>query len=120
MNTQDRYFETGAYRDIDNSKLDYEGFLNPLVLKTFGEYMQKHRKQSDGVMRDSDNWQKGIPQEVYMKSLLRHTHDMWMENRGYQSREGRIDAVCGVMFNSMGWLLEELKKGEDETHSDNL
>lgn len=118
MNTTDRYFESGAYRDVDDTKLDYEGFLSPLVLQEFGRYMQKHRKQSDGVMRDSDNWQKGIPQSVYMKSLLRHTHDMWMENRGYKSREGRIDAVCGVMFNAMGWLLEELKKAE-ATESDN-
>lgn len=109
-NKADRYFESGAYRDIDSSKIDFEGYLNPLVLQKFGEYMLKHQKQSDGVMRDSDNWQAGIPQEVYVKSLLRHTHDVWMENRGYPSREGKTDAACGVMFNIMGWLLEELKK----------
>jgi len=109
MNSKDRYFPGGAYRDVSEDKLDFEGFLSPVVLEEFAKYMHFHRKQSDGVMRDSDNWQAGIPKDVYMKSLLRHTHDVWMEHRGYDSREGMIDALCGVMFNSMGMLLEVLK-----------
>jgi hypothetical protein len=72
--------------------------------------MKKHQVQSDGVIRDSDNWQKGIPRDVYMKSLLRHTHDIWMEHRGYESREGIEDALAGTMFNAMGMLLEVLKE----------
>jgi len=110
MNKSDRYFPSGAYRDVDDTKIDYEGFLNPLVLQRFGEYMNHHRVQSDGKLRDSDNWQSGIPKEVYMKSMLRHVHDAWMENRGYESREGMEDALCGIMFNSMGMLLEILNE----------
>ena len=107
-----RTFESGATRNSDNEALDYEGFISPVVLKVFGEYMHKHRLQADGNLRDSDNWQKGIPQEQYVKSLIRHTHDLWMENRGFKSREGRLDAICGVLFNAMGWLYEEVKNDE--------
>lgn len=59
-----REFRTGATRDNDEGKYDYEGFYHPLVVKRFGQYMDKHRKQADGKLRDSDNWQKGIPKEI--------------------------------------------------------
>ena len=110
MNKADRYFESGAYRDVDDTKPDYEGFYNPIVIKAFGEYMTKHRVQSDGKLRDSDNWQKGTPIPVYMKSLLRHTIDVWLEHRGYESREGVIDGLCGIIFNAQGMLYEILKE----------
>lgn len=110
-----RYFDTGAYRDTDDGKLDYEGFLHPLVLEEYAKYMHHHRKQSDGEMRPSDNWQKGIPKDAYMKSGFRHFHDWWKEHRGYKSREGIKFALCGVMFNAMGYLLEVLKE-EDGNH----
>lgn len=67
-----RTFDTGATRDTDEGKLDFEGFLSPLALERFAEYMNKHRQQSDGSLRDSDNWQKGIPVKQYMKSMWRH------------------------------------------------
>ena len=56
-----RVFDTGATRDQDTTKPDFEGFLSPFVIERFGEYMSKHRVQVDGSIRDSDNWQKGIP-----------------------------------------------------------
>src|SRR5262249_20215749 len=56
-----RIFKTGATRDTDTGKLDYEGFLSPLVLKRYAEYMHQHRVMKDGAMRASDNWQRGIP-----------------------------------------------------------
>ncbi|MHA1883050.1 MAG: hypothetical protein ACTSUO_08400 [Candidatus Thorarchaeota archaeon] len=105
-----RRFKTGATRDSDKHKLDYEGFLSPLVLKRFGEYMNKHRVQSDGSLRDSDNWQKGIPLSAYMKSAWRHFMDWWLEHRGFESREGIEDALMGVLFNTMGYAHELLKK----------
>lgn len=104
-----RKFETGATRDTAKNKLDYEGFLSPLVLQRFAEYMDQHRIQSDGTLRDSDNWQKGIPLAEYMKSGFRHFIDWWLENRQYPSREGLENALCGVMFNAMGYLHEILK-----------
>ena len=120
MNKADRYFKSGAYRDVSDDKLDFEGFLNPLVLKRFGEYMQHHRVQSDGKLRDSDNWQLGMDKDVYMKSLLRHVHDAWMEHRGYESREGLEDALCGVLFNAQGYLLETLKEQDELRQTDTV
>ena len=101
-----REFETGAYRDTDKDKLDIEGFINPLVLQAYCKYMHKHRIQSNGKYRDSDNWQKGMSKDVYMKSLLRHTHDLWMEHRGYESRDGIEEALGGIVFNAFGYWLE--------------
>ena len=106
-----RKFDSGATRDTDENKVDFEGYLNPLVLQRFGHYMLKHQLQADGQLRASDNWQKGMTKEVYIKSGLRHVHDWWMEHRGYTSREGLQDALCGVLFNVMGYLLEDLREG---------
>jgi len=44
-----------------------------------------------------------------MKSLLRHVMDLWLEHRGYKSRDGIEDALCGIIFNSMGYLYEIVK-----------
>ena len=105
-----RTFETGATRDSELGKLDYEGFLSPTVLKTYAEYMNKHRVQSDGKLRDSDNWQRGIPKSVYMKSLWRHFMDLWLEHRGFKSRDGLMNALCDIPFNAMGYMYETLKE----------
>jgi len=107
-----RKFSTGATRDTSTNKYDYEGFLSPIVLKRFCEYMHKHRKQSDGSLRDSDNWQKGIPQDAYMKSGYRHFMDWWFEHRGYKSQDGLEEALCALLFNIQGYLYEHLKKNE--------
>lgn len=108
-----RQFDTGATRDQDTSKYDLEGFLSPLALEAFAKYMHKNRKMKDGSFRASDNWQKGIPQEVYMKSLWRHFFDAWKEHRGIKTEEGLETALCAIMFNSMGMLHEMLKEKID-------
>ena len=110
-----RKFESGATRDSDENKLDYEGFLSPIVLRRYAQYMCKHRKQSDGQLRDSDNWQKGIPIAQYMKSKWRHFMDTWSQWRAkidhpidqYDIEE----SLCAELFNTMGMLHEILKKG---------
>lgn len=107
-----RQFNTGAVRDDDTNKHDYEGFLHPLVLERFGAYMHKHRLQPDGKLRDSDNWQKGIPKEQYIKSGFRHFLSWWKEHRGFESEEGMEDAICALIFNAQGYLLETLKKND--------
>ncbi len=105
-----RTFDTGATRDVDQDKYDYEGFLSPLVLERYARYMHKHRTQADGNLRDSDNWQKGMPKTAYMKSGWRHFFDWWSEHRGVPSREGLEDALCALLFNVSGYLLEVLKE----------
>lgn len=108
-----RRFETGSTRDTDEGKLDFEGFLSPRVLERYAQYMNKHRHLPDGSLRDSDNWQAGIPKDVYMKSGFRHFFDWWKEHRGIPSREGIEDALCALMFNAMGYLNEYLKEHEN-------
>src|SRR5438105_8194950 len=93
-----RSFDSGATRNDDSEQLDYEGFISPVALKMYAEYMHKHRYQKDGSVRASDNWQKGIPATSYLKSLVRHTMHAWLEGRGYESREGMVDALCGIIF----------------------
>jgi hypothetical protein len=107
-----RKFNTGATRDTDANKLDFEGFMHPLVLERFAQYMNKHRKQSDGNLRASDNWQKGIPKDAYIKSGWRHFFDWWKEHRGIASRDGIEEALCALMFNAMGYLYEILRNKE--------
>lgn len=109
-----RKFTTGATRDTDNGKLDYEGFLHPIVLKAYAEYMHENRIQSDGSLRSSDNWQKGIPKEEYIKSAFRHFMDLWLIHRNYskEAREGQIKALCALLFNIQGYLFEVLKKNK--------
>jgi hypothetical protein len=107
---QIRTFESGATRDIDQNKPDYEGFLSPYVIKRFGKYMHKHRKQSDGSLRDSDNWQRGIPLEQYMKSGKRHFIEWWATHRGLPPEEELEDTLCALLFNVSGYLHEILKK----------
>ena len=111
-----RQFETGATRDTEEGKFDYEGFLCPQVMEQFGAYMHKHRKQSDGKLRDSDNWQKGIPRKAYMKSIWRHLVQLWKRHRGLETRDEKGNLVtiekacCALLFNVQGYLFEYLAK----------
>lgn len=104
-----REFSSGATRDTAAGKHDYDGFVSPLVLEAFGTYMDFNRLLPDGSTRDSDNWQKGIPMPVYVKSGWRHFVDWWRSSRGYPTHEGVVWALTGLMFNVMGYLHEYLK-----------
>jgi uncharacterized protein YfbU (UPF0304 family) len=106
-----RKFDTGATRNVDVNKLDFEGFLSPAVLIRYSEYLNKHRVQADGKLRDSDNWQRGIPREVYMKSAFRHFVDVWSAHRGNKNVDLQ-ESLCAVVFNIMGYLFEALKAAQ--------
>lgn len=110
-----RQFDTGATRDTDNGKLDYEGFISAPVWERFARYMHTNRTLPDGSLRDSDNWQKGIPTDAYMKSGFRHFMDWWLLHRGYSARPGvdLEEALCAVIFNAQGYLHEILKAQRD-------
>ena len=107
---QVRTFSTGATRDTEVGKFDYEGFLSPLVLQRFAAYMHKNREQKDGSLRASDNWQKGIPKDAYLKSAIRHLLDWWLIHDGFEGRADVEEALCGVLFNAQGYLLETLRE----------
>lgn len=110
-----RLFKGGASRDDATGKPDYDGFISPRVFIRFGQYMDKHRVQADGGLRDSDNWQNHFGEDhfaVCMKSAWRHFVDWWSEHRGGTSREGIEDALCALMFNVIAYMDKLLKDKE--------
>ena len=114
-----RAFGTGATRSADSGRYDPEGFMSPIVIERFSEYMQKHRRQPDGSVRDSDNWQKGIPVHTYMKGMWRHVLHLWTRHRGYKVRDTMATAnmeedLCAIIFNANGMLFELLKEDARE------
>lgn len=102
-----RTFDTGATRDTADNKPDYEGFLSPLVIEAYGEYMLRHQVQADGTLRASDNWQRGIPQDAYIKSAFRHFVAWWSAHR---RGEFAKEELLALLFNVMGYLHESLKR----------
>ncbi len=107
--SETRQFDTGATRNSEEGKFDYEGFLCFRALERYAQYMHKHRHLDDGTLRDSDNWQQGIPLSVYVKSLWRHVIAVSKHNRGIPEKEPLEDALCGILFNTFGYLHEHLK-----------
>lgn len=105
-----RSFSTGATRSSDAGRIDPEGFMNPLVVERFCEYMNKHRVQADGSTRASDNWQKGMPTASGLKGMWRHFLHLWTRLRGYAVTDPKAAAdaeedVCAIMFNCQVILL---------------
>lgn len=87
--------------------------MSALVEKRFSEYMHKHRKQSDGKLRASDNWKLGLSQDCYKHSLSRHIQDLRLILEGFpeQAREQDItEVLCATLFNVQGFLFEILKE----------
>ena len=112
-----REYQTGAVRSQDVGRPDYEGYLSPLVEQRYGEYMLKHQVQSDGQIRTSDNWQKGMPLETYAKGLIRHRLHFWLRHRGHRVHDplaGQTmeEDLCAIIFNASGYLHELLKKSD--------
>ena len=110
-----RQFDTGATRSADAVRDDPEGYLSPLVLDRFNEYMTKHRVQADGALRASDNWQKGMPLDSYMKGGWRHFMHWWTRHRGWPVRDTKAAAdieedLCALLFNVQGYLHETVKR----------
>ena len=111
-----RIFETGATRSPEDGKYRYDRFFSPDVLRRRAKYMHQHRIQSDGQIRDPDNWKKGIPIESYIDSMLRHVVELWLYYYGetdgevYDDLEAKLDTLCAIMFNCEGLMYEEMKK----------
>jgi len=117
-----RTFKSGATRDTAQKKIDPEGFLDPLVVAAFSEYMDRHRVQSDGGLRDSDNWQKGFTRSAIIKSMWRHFLDLWLLHRGHAPRSAdhltlhstkgveavKTEILCALWFNVQAYLREVL------------
>jgi len=114
-----RQFDSGAYRDSDDNKLDFEACFSPLVLQRYAEYIRSKRKVpiwKDNGVRPDDNWQKGISRDSYIKSKARHFISTWLIHRGFPAFDNKGNKVnleetlCAELFNTMGYLFEILKK----------
>lgn len=112
-----REFEGGATRNVEVDP-DYHGFFSPLAMHAYGEYMHAHRLQADGTMRDSDNWQRGMPTDVCVRSLVRHTHDVELMADGYHdlAREDPRDPnpwrahLSAIIFNAQVLLHQSMEE----------
>ncbi len=112
-----REFVTGATRNLDINKLDYEAFMSPIVLKAYAEYLHKHRFQADGKIRAGDNWQNLFGDDHYsvcMKSLARHFMDLWLYHRGFKSSQSVDDSLAAIIFNASAYWYALLLKREKE------
>ena len=118
MTTKDdgtmRSFSTGATRDTGEGKLEFDGFIAVELIEQFAKFMNMNRLQSDGKLRNSDNWQKGIPNEVCLKSHYRHFFESWKISRQFIDLEDQtfhvdwmnrqdyiefVAALMGQVFN---------------------
>ena len=111
-----RQFETGAIRDANDhsEKPNYIKALSPIVLREYVKYLGRHRTLPDGSKRDWDNWKNGIPLNVYLEGMERHTMAVWLIQHGFKSYDnnGEVtlkDSLNGVLFNTIGMLHEILK-----------
>jgi len=114
-----RKFKSGATRDTDVGKLNYIKALSPIVLQRYVEYLGEHRMQTDGVLRDWDNWKKGIDLQTYIEGLSRHEMAVWLLHQGFGAHDNHgpvtmEDSLCGVIFAAMGMLHEILKAKQEE------
>jgi hypothetical protein len=115
-----RQFDTGATRDTTQGKPEPAGFESSAVIARYAEYMQKHRVQADGNLRQSDNWKKGMPRDVYMHSMFRHFLDVWSlwemtQDPNWDDEmnpvhvESLEESLCALRFNVQGMLYEVLR-----------
>jgi hypothetical protein len=110
QNAQMREFSTGATRNVDTEREDPEGFLAPEPLEAYFKFMHRNRFQKDGQIRASDNWQLGIPQQAYGKSLWRHFFSWWSVHRRVGNfkpepspyrNERLVEDCCAMMFKNL-------------------
>jgi len=135
---QIRKFNQNANRDSSDGKYEYVGFRNPVCEFSFAKYMHKHRKQSDGELRTSNNWWGGWDKQVSLDCLIRHVVDLELLHYGrfvYKERnnEGETthhlpkrlnkipkgwyevtkeDACNAIRFNADAYKLQLLKELE--------
>lgn len=103
-------YESGATREDDDDKLDIEGFLSPLVIEAYCQYMHFNRDLPDGSKRSGSDWQNGIPFNRLMRSMWRHFKDCWLEHRLWPTKDGRVFNLCALLFNTMAYLHQVLER----------
>lgn len=104
-----RKFETGAIRGSLEGKEDYLETISWTALKSFAQYMTgKKAKYGAG------NFKKGIDDDSYEGSLLRHVQK-YIENKYENGQiETNEDHLSAILFNAFGLIhnREMRKKNE--------
>lgn len=97
-----RTFESGAIRDLDDTKEDYIETISWKALKRYAQYMTGKKKKYG-----AGNFKKGIPVESYEQSLLRHVQK-YLENK-YEGGtvEAEEDHLSAILFNVFGIIYEQ-------------
>jgi hypothetical protein len=86
-----RQFNSGAQRDSNEDKIRPD-LISPYMLKALGKVMAEGAKHYG-----ERNWEKGMPQEVFMESASRH-YVSWMNG------EVDEDHASKLIFNVMAWI----------------
>lgn len=105
--------EGRATRTASENRYDPEGYLSPLSIERFAEYMQKNQYQADGSKRESDNWQKGMPERRLMQGLWRHFLHLWTRHRGFEptdvnAGEDIQEDLCAIIWGAQAMLHQRL------------
>jgi hypothetical protein len=93
-----RKFNTGAQRDQNDTK-PFIHCLKGYVRQRFGYHMNKGAKKY-GV----NNFEKGIPTDVYLESVDRHL-------ASYMEGDRSEDHLSAIIFGVQGCMLNEQKEG---------
>ncbi len=102
-----REWSTGAVRDSDNTKEDYIESISWLTLMRYAYYMKAQESRYG-----RGNWIKGIPEEEYEKSLMRHIQK-YIANKYYSANlEPEVDHLSAALFNLQGLIHEQEKKAK--------
>ena len=106
-----REFETGATRNNDQERVDWVKMLSLPAMFEYARYMSRHRLQTDGKLREFDNWKGadkkgGFPLDEVVESLMRHTLDLAaLQNGDVPMRPcDTREACCAIIFNAMAYL----------------
>lgn len=103
-----RKFNTGAIRDSEEGKEDYIETISWTAFKRYAEYMtSKKEKYGPG------NFKKGIDEDSYERSLVRHLTKYLINKHEKGQLEPNEDHLSAMVFNIFG-IMHEQQNGKTE------
>jgi hypothetical protein len=97
-----RKFTSGAIRDNDDTKEDYIETISWKAMKRYAQYMTGKKKKYG-----AGNFKKGIPQESYEQSLVRHLQKYLANKYEGGDVEKEEDHLSAMLFNVFGIINEQ-------------
>jgi len=97
-----RKFTSGAIRDNDETKEDYIETISWTAMKRYAQYMTGKKKKYG-----AGNFKKGIPQESYEQSLVRHLQKYLANKYEGGTVEKEEDHLSAMLFNVFGIINEQ-------------